>query len=52
MIDRANREIFREPDTMAGFVTGRAVGGYGGQGGWGAGAPHAGGLPPREVETW
>ena len=39
-------------DMMAGFAIGPAgarIGGYGGQGGWGAGAPHAGSLSPREI---
>jgi phosphoenolpyruvate carboxylase len=40
------------PDTMAVSAIGpdRAdIGGYGGQGGWGAGAPHAGNLLPRGI---
>jgi len=57
----------RASDSMAVFAIGRVrndIGGYGGQGaggdggreppmqeGWGAGAPHAGSLSPREMEA-
>jgi hypothetical protein len=39
----------RASDTMAIFAIGRATGGYGARGLWGAGSPPCGELLPREM---